>query len=351
MKIAILNDTHFGARSDSQLFADYFGKFFKDIFFPYCEENGIDTILHLGDFLDRRKFVNFNTLKNVRENFIDSLDKNDMQLHCLLGNHDTFYKNTNDLNSLNEVFSNHPRFHVYEEPIVIELGGCRFGLVPWINTENKKESVDFINTCDAPILCGHFELDGYQVMRGVKHESWMTDEMLRRFEMVLSGHYHCKQSKNNVHYLGTQYQITFSDLDDQKGFHVFDTETRELEFVPNPYEMFYVFQWDDKSDELPQELCEIDADYLQDSYVKVFVEAKTKPYLFDRFLDRLYNSGVANITIVDATEINFEVDEEVDMKQDTLSLIYETIDNMTDVEDKSKLKDLVKQLYMESLSL
>jgi len=351
MKIAILNDTHFGARGDSQIFCDYFFKFFDDVFFPYCVENKIDTILHLGDFLDRRKFVNFNTLSQVRTKILDRLDELDMEIHCLLGNHDTFYKNTNDLNSLREVFNNYPRFHIYENPTTIQLGGCNFGIVPWINNENKDESLDFIKTCNAPIICGHFEMNGYQVLRGVSHQNGgLDDSLFKRYEMVLSGHFHCKQTKNNVHYLGTQYQITFGDINEDKGFHVFDTENRNLTFIQNPYRMFYQYVWDDNDITKTEELLHMDCEHLEHAFVKVYIETKNKPYMFEKFLDRLYNNSVSNVTLIDVTEANDLEEEEIDVGQDTLSLIYETIDEM-DVDDRDKLKGLIRELYMESLSL
>ena len=107
MKIALINDTHFGARGDSQLFFDYFMKFFDEVFFPYLEEHDIKTVIHAGDLMDRRKFVNFNILNQVRTRFIDRLHKNDIKLHCILGNHDVYYRNTNMVNSIRELFNNY----------------------------------------------------------------------------------------------------------------------------------------------------------------------------------------------------------------------------------------------------
>ena len=94
MQIAVLNDTHFGARNDNQQFLDYFFRFFDDVFFPYCEEHNIKTVIHLGDIMDRRKYVNFNTLNQVRTRFVQKLAESGMVMHCIPGNHDTFYKNT-----------------------------------------------------------------------------------------------------------------------------------------------------------------------------------------------------------------------------------------------------------------
>ena len=59
MKIAILNDTHCGVRNSSDIFLNYQKRFYDEIFFPYMREHSIKNILHLGDYYEHRKFVNF----------------------------------------------------------------------------------------------------------------------------------------------------------------------------------------------------------------------------------------------------------------------------------------------------
>ena len=355
MKVAIINDTHFGARSDSQIFIDYFMRFFEDVFFPYLKENDIDTVLHLGDLMDRRKFVNFNTLQQVRSRFMEPLHKEGITVHCILGNHDTYYKNTNNLNSSEELFgSRYNKFHIYSNPVEVPLGDMCIAMIPWINKENKDDTLKFLKKTKCQIVAGHFELNGYQVMRGVKMDGGMDDDPLQKFDMVLSGHFHQKHSKDNVHYLGTQYQITFSDLGEQKGFHIFDTETRRLEFVPNPDKMFHSMEYDDKQEGVA--VAGLDSptfyDHLNGSYIKLYVKNKTQPYAFDRFLDKLYESGVESVTIVEEAPMeDVNEDDVIDMAQDTVTLIYNEIDDMEDVEDKGKLKKIIRDLYMESLSL
>ena len=76
MKIALLTDTHFGARNDSPAFSKYFFKFYDEVFFPYLKENNITTLIHLGDIVDRRKFINFKTSHDFRKNFMMRLFRN-----------------------------------------------------------------------------------------------------------------------------------------------------------------------------------------------------------------------------------------------------------------------------------
>ena len=72
MKLAIITDTHWGARNDSQAFAEYFRRFYEDIFFPTLMERDIRTVVHMGDIVDRRKFINYKTLYQMREIFFDT---------------------------------------------------------------------------------------------------------------------------------------------------------------------------------------------------------------------------------------------------------------------------------------
>ena len=72
MKIAILNDTHCGIRNSSDIFMDYQERFYRDVFFPYLIENDIKQILHLGDYYDNRKTINFKALSHNRKIFLRS---------------------------------------------------------------------------------------------------------------------------------------------------------------------------------------------------------------------------------------------------------------------------------------
>ena len=115
MKIAIITDQHFGARNDSIHFLDYYEKFYRDTFFPTLDNNGITNLLILGDTFDRRKYVNFLTLKRTKEMFFDELYNRDIKVSMLAGNHDTYFKNTNDVNSVDLLLKQYPNVHVIDK--------------------------------------------------------------------------------------------------------------------------------------------------------------------------------------------------------------------------------------------
>ena len=119
MKIALLNDTHFGCRNDSPAFINYQNRFYDELFFPYLIENKIDTLIHLGDVVDRRKFINFNTAHNFQQKFWKRLWDLKIDTHIILGNHDTYYKNTNKVNAIQQLCTS---FDGVNEPwIYIEI--------------------------------------------------------------------------------------------------------------------------------------------------------------------------------------------------------------------------------------
>lgn len=353
MKIALITDTHFGARNDSQLFMNHFASFFEETFFPTIKEHDIDTVIHAGDLLDRRKFINFNTLSQVRDKFIKPLKDMGVTMHCILGNHDTYYKNTNELNSLNELFNNDKNFILHQKPTDVDFDGMQIALLPWINRENKDDFHKFIKNTKSEWLIGHLELNGYEVLRGIKYDGGTNPELFKRFEQVLSGHFHCGQERGNIKYLGTPYQITFSDLGEKKGFYILDTDTRELEFVENKKQMFYNIKYDDVASNYDKFIQKTHPKY-KDSYVKIYILNKEKPHVLDRVIDSLYNSGVYNLTIVEDIDTTFNNTEDIsesDMSKSTLELILDEVDKMKDIRNPDKVKKLLKELYMESLKV
>jgi DNA repair exonuclease SbcCD nuclease subunit len=351
MKIPILTDTHFGVRNDSALFLDYFMDFFHEVFFPYVEQNGISVVIHAGDILDRRKYVNFSTLNRVGSEFLDVLfKKHGIVMHCIPGNHDTYYKNTNDVNCMKELFAKQypDNFIYYDKPEVINLNGMDIALLPWINQDNEKESLEFIKTAAASWLVGHLELKGFEVLRGVIHEFGMDHKIFDRYEQVLSGHYHIRNEKDNVKYLGSPYQMTFNDAGDVKGFWVIDTDTRDLEFIENPKTMFHVLRYDDSNNnyENMKSYCS----QFEKKYVKIFVAEKTKPQILDELVDTMYSEGVHNLTVIEDVDsiVSSESDGQ-ELSKSTIELLMDEIKTNPKITNQERVQKLVKELYLEAL--
>lgn len=353
MKIALVTDTHWGARNDSRAFHDHIKKFYDNVFFPYLEEHKLDTVIHLGDVVERRKFINFQIAKHFRENFVEQLERIGAKLHVIVGNHDVYYKNTNEVNSMDELLGSSTHdVEIYTESTEVEFDGTNILLMPWINNENYKRSMDLLNNTTAQVVMGHFEIAGFEMYKGVPNAHGMDYSVFNRFECVLSGHFHTRSKRENIQYLGTPYEITWSDYDDPRGFHVFDTDTRELEFIANPYRLFHKLKYSDDGKSI-DEVTKLDYNKYADSYVKVIVEEKTNPYAFDLMMDALDKVNPINVTVVDAHKHLDKLEDEEIMgdTEDTLTILRHYVDSLEFGGDNSRLNKLMTELYNDALNM
>ncbi len=346
MKIAILNDTHCGIRNSSDIFLDNAAKFYGETFFPYLKEHDIKQIVHLGDYYDNRKAINIKCLNHNRKHFLEPLRDLGIRMDIIPGNHDTYYKDTNNPNSLKELlgfFIN--EVAIIEKPTVLEYESLRLALLPWITKDNEEESLKFIRNCKADILAGHLELYGFEMMRGIKSDHGMKSDTFSRFEIVLSGHYHTKNSRDNVHYLGSQMEFFWSDCNDKKYFHILDTETRELTPVHNPHTLFKKIVYKDTKydyNKVPN---------FSGHFVKVVVLEKTNPKMFETFIDKLQDQDLHDLKIAenfDSLVANDEIGELI--IDDTQALLDDYIETSQTDLDKNTLKSNMRDLYQQAQS-
>tara|TARA_B100000902_G_scaffold240420_1_gene227732 strand:- start:418 stop:1458 length:1041 start_codon:yes stop_codon:yes gene_type:complete len=342
MKIALITDQHLDGRKGSLPFWNYFQKFYDDVFFPTLEKEGIDTIIDLGDTFDNRKSMDYNTFNRVDSNYFQRLK--DYKVHMILGNHCTYYKNTNKINSPELLLEKYSNINIYAEPQEITLGSKKFLMMPWINSENREECLKYITESDADNMCGHLECDGFEVTPGMKFEGGFSISQFKNFKRVWSGHFHHKSKHGNVQYLGNPYQMFWNDYKDSRGFHIYDTESDRLKFVRNPYEIFDKIFYDDTSVDYNKQ----DVFDYKDKYIKLIVEEKRDYQMFETLVDRLYNVGAHDVKIVE-TLVDADNVEDVDLEtKDTMTLLNEYIDEVEIAVDKTDLKSLMRTLYIES---
>jgi len=350
LKLAILNDTHCGVRNSSEIFLKNAEDFYSKVFFPYCQEHEIEQIVHLGDYYDHRKFVNFKALNHNRKHFLDQMRKFEMKMDIIPGNHDTYYKNTNDLNSLKELLGYYMNeVHIIMEPTVMEYGSLKMAMLPWINQENYESSMSFVRECKADWLGGHLELNGFEMMRGVKNTHGMDSKLFNKFELVLSGHYHVSSRRDNIWYLGSQMEFFWSDAHDPKAFHVVDTETRQIEKVKNPHTLFHKIVYND--DEIDYNNTELPN--LENKFVKVVVVNKKDQFVFDRFIDRIQNQDIYELKIAEnfSEFIGENVEDEEVNFDDTTTIVDSYIEAVDTDLDKDKIKVQVRELMTEAQAL
>ena len=340
-KVALITDTHFGVRKGNQIFHDYFEKFYRDTFFPYLEEHNIKTIIHLGDCFDVRKGIDYWSLDWAKRVFFDELRQRGIELHLIVGNHDIFYKSSLSINAPGLNLREYDNIKIYSTPQTAEIHGTNVFMVPWICEDNAEEFIKQRDNSAAAICMGHLELAGFYANKDYQCQHGTDASNFSQFDVVYSGHFHKRSSSGNITYLGNTYQLYWNDEGETRGFHIFDLETQELEFVENPNKMFHKLYYNEKEKRL------INHHKFGGSYVKVIVEGKSTPARLSQLVDNLYSTGVHDVKIIENMDISVTDDTEVEA-EDTLTTLTNYVMAMEDEHNKENIINIFKSLYVEA---
>jgi DNA repair exonuclease SbcCD nuclease subunit len=359
MLVALVTDTHSGWKNDSPLFLDYFKRFYDNVFFPTLRDRGISKIVHLGDVFERRKYINFHVLNRTRVDFLEKLNAYDT--HILAGNHDTYFRETNEINALRELIDGrYDNIKIYEEPTEIDIDGLPVCFIPWLNQSNMEKGLELIANSSAKVLMGHLEIIGFKMDQMAQVSSHGLDKsVFERYEKVFSGHFHHGSEDGPIHYLGAPYEYTFADLNDPKGFHIFDTDTLEIEFIQNPERMFHRLIYDDRDPANHETLRTADHAEYENKYVNVVVMHKVDPVLYNQWYDALAQVPPAQLTVDE--KLSLDVADEAEeqfvefdgegkaVMSDTLSVLHTYVDSIGMEIDKMRMKGILEGLYREAV--
>jgi DNA repair exonuclease SbcCD nuclease subunit len=340
MKVAIITDTHYGARKGSKYLHDYFELFYKNIFFPALEEHGVSTVIHMGDAFDSRKSIDYQSLQWAKRVVFDPLSNYDV--HMVVGNHDCYYKNTNSVNSPELLLEDYSNIKTYSSPQTINIGGLDIAMIPWICSENYDETLRLIDKTPAIIAMGHLELNGFKAYRGHTMDSGMEANVFYKFKKVFSGHFHTRSDDGHIFYLGNPYEMFWNDVNDTRGFHIFDTETLDHIPINNPYKLFYNIYYEDTPHQM------VDFNEYENKIIKVIVRKKTNQKSFEKFIDKLYNSGVQDLKIIENFQIEENEDFSIDDDENTLSILNRYVEESETTFDKKVINKILEELYKKA---
>lgn len=344
-KSVIISDTHCGARNSSEIFIQYQEDFYSKVLFPYMLENDITHIIHAGDYYDHRKFVNFKALNANNEHFLDKLVEFNIKMDIIPGNHDVYYKNTNKLNSLQVLMQNYTsHVSIHMDPVEINEKCC---LIPWITADNYGQVMNFVSKTEVPVCIGHFEFSGFELYPGTIAQHGMDASLFRKFDLVLSGHYHTKSSYGNTTYLGAQMEFTWADADDPKFFHVIDWDDLSITTVQNPITLFQKVNYND----VIYNYTDFDFSIFDNKYVKVIVDKKTDAYLFEKFVDNIQLREIHDLKIVENFEMIVTPEDEDIAFEDTSELLNKFVESMDTQLDKDTLSAKLQDLYRAAQEL
>jgi UDP-2,3-diacylglucosamine pyrophosphatase LpxH len=348
MKAVIITDQHFGCRKNSKLFHDYFLQFYNNVFFPALERENITTVIDMGDTFDSRKGIDFSALSWAKKHYYDRLENMGVKVITVVGNHTAYYKNTNEVNAIDLLLREYENVQVVSRPTELKVGDLKVLFVPWINQENEQETVEMIQSTNSTCVMGHLELKGFNANKFCVMEHGHESKLFKKFDLVLSGHYHTRSQKDNVRYLGNPYEMYWTDVDDERGFHFFETETLELTVVNNPYKMFHKVFYDDT----PYQT--FDATQYQGKIVKVIVRKKSDSKKFEKFINKLYTSNIAELKVVENTDFGgYFMGEETESleSEDTMSILNRYIQDSEIDLDKSVIQGVMQEVYQEACEM
>lgn len=230
MNVALISDLHFGKNKDILL--DNQLDFMKNDFVNYLKENNISTIFILGDIFDTRQSLNV-MVKNEVYNLFDTYLK-DFEMYILVGNHDSYFNTSIDVNSL-KFFNKFPNIHLIEEPTLISLNEKNIYLVPWI--VNHSKFIDDFQKVNCDLVFGHFDIAGCKMNKSVVSQNGLDKNIFSKSKKVFSGHFHTRSSvnlsKTEITYLGSPFQFDRGDIGEDRGFIDLDLNSLQYEYVNN----------------------------------------------------------------------------------------------------------------------
>jgi len=236
----LIGDTHFGTKGFSaDMLTNQLEVFNKQIF-PYMKDNKIAEIFQFGDIFDNRTTVDISFINKIRKELFDKLVENNIIMHSLVGNHDIYLRESRKISLVRFFADLYPdNFILYEDREIIEIMGQKILIVPWIV---KGEDLTYNEIKDVDYVFGHLELRNFEMTKGhCDTSAKLTRDFFEKslnIKGVYSGHDDLKRSGGVIQYLGTPFQLNWSDYNETKGFYNFDGF--ELDFIENTSSKKYI---------------------------------------------------------------------------------------------------------------
>ena len=187
MKIAIITDQHFGARKGNQNLHDYFKSSTKQSSSQPLKRKE-STLLSIWVILSTLVKVLTSGLSiRAKEVYYDRLQSMGITVHTIVGNHTAYYKDTNEINSVDLLLREYDNVVVYGSPTEVEIGGLKTFFIPWINDENREDTMAIMKRTKAKVAFGHLEMRGFYANKTYICEHGEDKANYSKFEKVFSG--------------------------------------------------------------------------------------------------------------------------------------------------------------------
>jgi len=204
-KVAVCTDIHFGLKSNS-LQHNQDCSDFIDWFIDTARANGCETGMFLGDWSHQRAAINMQTLQYSLRS-LEKLSAAFDRFYFIPGNHDLYYRDKRDIYST-EWARHIPNIQIvndwFEDGDVV--------IAPWLVGDDHKK----IPKLKGQYMFGHFELPHFKMnaMVEMPDHGEVKVESFGGFDRVFSGHFHLRQQKKNINYIGNCFPHNYADAGD-----------------------------------------------------------------------------------------------------------------------------------------
>jgi len=346
-RIIFSSDWHFGLRSNNLEWFEITKDYFENFFLPWLDNNVKegDIFYCLGDVFDNRQTMNL----MIASYAIDLFERigRKLPVYIIVGNHDIYRKNTNDISSV-DILRHIKNVTVYKEPEIHEFKNSRCLLMPWRrDKDHEKETLDSYKKIDY-VFC-HSEVKGLRVNPNpyVIHEGGNSVEIYRGYKGMYSGHIHYSQRNKNVTFVGNIFQMTRSDRNNTKGIWTLEPNTGVETFIENSYSpKFIKYNIESLFDKTIEELRE----EFKNNFIDIKVDRATfSNYNVSLLLNLLEGSARSIQTeVYEGEDGEISNEEEISNDYDIMNISKRFIDSSNyDEKIKERLLTSVESLYQK----
>ncbi len=313
--VYLLGDLHFGVKNNSIEYYEIQKDFLVNWFISKIKEDGFDpdkdVLFQAGDWNHVRESTN-NRVSNQQLEIFDILTKEFKRgIHIILGNHDVYYKDRNDIHSLRQIDLLYKDVKIYEKPETLEINGKhKFLMLPWeSNDETITNTVKKYSNKVDYILC-HSDIKNFKLNRFQKIEHGLNPLNLKSFKKIYSGHIHIRQSAKNIVYVGTPFHLDKGDCGNTKGFYKLNMESDEIieTFFENTHSPKYIKA--NITELLDMNVNEISTIF-KNNFVDVLIDSEmSKVFPLTNFLDLITKCGHRTVTFIPFTKDRKQSKEE-----------------------------------------
>jgi hypothetical protein len=355
--IYMLGDLHFGVKSNSIEWFNIQKSFLIDWFISQLKEDGFDPscdiLMQAGDWNHSRESVNVR-LSNSSLDIFNILSRTFKKgIHIILGNHDVYYKDRNDVHSLREVDIIYDNIKIYEKPELLTINDKhRFLMLPWEHDNSiLSETVSKYQGKADYVLC-HADIKDFRLNKWTKLESGLSRSSLSNFKKIYSGHIHIRQSYKNMTYIGTPFHLDRGDVGNIKGYYKLNVESDTIveTFHENTYSPNFVKY--DAVDILNKSISDVKS-LFNNNYVDILIDNNiAKSFPVTQFLDLVKNSGYRHIEFFPYSSSNSKKENTHDIQDNSEYNIFDVLNEYLKIREMpdrllSKVSSKFKDIYQD----